>query len=83
MVYNTQQAAEYMNITPDTLRVYRKILGIEPRKAYGKRGRYYLYPDLLKMMALRYPPNSLYQPRLLDRYESLRKSGELDKDGEE
>ena len=78
MVFTTTQAAEYMGISPNTLRKYARLMGIEARKMYGVRGRFYFFHEMVQMMNLRCPKNSLYKPRLLDRYYELRKAG-LDK----
>ena len=78
MVFSTTQASEYMGISPNTLRRYAKLMGIESRKMYGVRGRFYFFHEIVQMMNLRAPKGSLYRPRLLDRYYELRKAG-LDK----
>ena len=79
LLYSTRRATEYLGISAFTLRRYCKILGIRPRKLYRMRGRYYLYPDLIRILRLHAPEVGNYRARVMDRYEVMREKG-LDKD---
>ena len=78
MLYSTRRAVEYLGIGAPTLRRYAKLLGISPRKCYGVRGRYYLFPELVAIMRLRSPRQEDYRARVLDRLDVMRRKG-LDK----
>lgn len=82
MLYSTARAAEFLGISPNTIRRYARVLGIRPRKCYGVRGRYYMYPELVVIMRMRAPRNEDYRARVLDRYDVMRRKG-LDKMPEE
>ena len=79
MVFSTAQAAAYMGISPNTLRRYARVIGIEPRRMYRVRGRFYLFHEMVQMMQLRVPKASLFRQKVLDRYDAMRKAG-LDRD---
>jgi hypothetical protein len=81
MVFSTTQAAEYMGISPNTLRRYARVLGLEARRMYHVRGRFYFFHEMVQMMQLRAPKARLFRHRVLDRYEEMRKEG-LDKAAE-
>lgn len=82
MLYSTKQALEFMGISIHTLKRYRELLGIRPRKMYGVRGRYYFFHELVEIMNLRAPEDRLYKPRVLDRYLAIKADREKEKGAE-
>ena len=77
MTYRTDEACEFLSINYSTLKKYREMLGIEPRKLSGCLGRYYTWEELTRMLELHLPPVSCYARDLKTRLELLQKAGRL------
>ena len=76
-ILRTDVVYEVTGFSPKTVRRYREILGIEPRKIRGKPGKFYLWNDVVRMMELFAPPLHLYAPRLKDRLRNLQLAGRI------
>jgi hypothetical protein len=63
----SDEAAAFIGVTPKTFRRYRDLLGIQSRKIYKKPGKYYLFPDIQKIIDLYAPPSQLWVKSLVKR----------------
>jgi hypothetical protein len=63
----SDEAAAFIGVTPKTFRRYRDLLGIQPRKIYRVPGKFYLFPDVLKIIDLYAPPTHLWVKSLAKR----------------
>jgi len=66
-LFRSDEAAAFIGVTQKTFRRYRDILGIQPRKIYKKPGKFYLFPDVLKIIELYAPPTHLWVKSLAKR----------------
>jgi hypothetical protein len=77
----SDEAAAFVGVTPKTFRRYRDLLGIKPRKIYKVPGKFYLFPDVLKIIQLYAPPRHLWvksldkRLQLCEDWEKSRRSG--------
>jgi len=56
----SDEAANFVGCSQKTLRRYRHLLKIQPRKIYRKPGKWYLFTDVLKIIHLYAPPVHLW-----------------------
>jgi hypothetical protein len=63
----SDMAASFIGCTQKTFRRYRDLLGIQPRKIYRVPGKFYLFPDVLKIIELYAPPTHLWVKSLAKR----------------
>ena len=63
----SDEAANFVGITQKTFRRYRDLLGIQHRKIYKVPGKFYLFPDILKIIELYAPPPHLWVKSLAKR----------------
>lgn len=66
-VLRSDEAYALIGVTPKTFRRYRDLLGIQPRKIYKVPGKFYLFPDVLKIIELYAPPTHLWVKSLAKR----------------
>jgi len=71
LAYSQKEVCEHLVISEPSLRKYRKLLGISPRRRSGSRKYYYLYYEVLKIADLAYPHVDKYTRSPEDRVEEL------------
>ena len=78
----SDEAYDFTGLAPHSFRKYRDLLGIRPRKIYKRLGKWYMFPDLVKIIEVYAPPKDRYVKSLgkrLDYY--FREIGEFRKEG--
>jgi hypothetical protein len=63
----SDEAAALIGVTPKTFRRYRDLLGIQPRKIYKVPGKFYIFPDVRKIIEIHAPPRHLWVKSLAKR----------------
>ena len=66
-LFRSDEAAAFVGVTQKTFRRYRDLLGIQPRKIYKVPGKFYLFPDVLKIIELYAPPSHMWVKSLVKR----------------
>jgi hypothetical protein len=76
--FNSMASAEYLGMSPRTFRRYVRLLDIQPRRMYRRKGKWFTFEDLERIAEVFAPPGHLYVKHLGKRLEVvLREMGQI------